>query len=521
MDAGGNIAAAYSVSSSSMLPGIRYAGRLLSDPLGTLGAETTLVQGAGAEVGTYRWGDYSSLSLDPSDDCTFWYTNEYFKTNGTSWSTRIGSFKFPSCGTAQSVTFSKMDLLFAGQPLNHASSSQSVTLRNQQSAALNVSSVAVSGDYSETDNCKPQVPANGSCTISVTFTPKAGGLRYGSITVSDDASNSPQVLNLSGNGQASTVTLSATKLSFTNQLLGTTSASKILTLTNAGPSTLSFSSLALSGTNASDFAETNTCVSSSPLAVSATCTATITFTPHAIATRTATLAINDTGNASPQTVSLTGVGTIVKFTPTAITFGTQVVGTTSSTKSVTVSNSSSSASLSITSVSVAGANPADFKMTNTCLNVTVPPAGSCTISVSFAPTAIGTRVATVTIADDGGGSPQSVSLTGPGTIAQLSTSALVFSSQAVGTKSSGKTVTLKNTSASAGLAISSVSISGTNLADFTQSNNCSGVTLSPGASCTVTVSFGPKATGGRAATLNIYENGGGSPRTVSLSGTGA
>jgi len=147
MDAGGNIAAAYSVSSSSMLPGIRYAGRLLSDPLGTLGAETTLVQGAGAEVGTYRWGDYSSLSLDPSDDCTFWYTNEYFKTNGTSWSTRIGSFKFPSCGTAQSVTFSKMDLLFAGQPLNHASSSQSVTLRNQQSAALNVSSVAVSGDY--------------------------------------------------------------------------------------------------------------------------------------------------------------------------------------------------------------------------------------------------------------------------------------------------------------------------------------------------------------------------------------
>jgi hypothetical protein len=100
MDGSGDIALGYSVSSATMRPAIRYTGRLASDPLNTMGSETTLTSGVGSQTGTlHRWGDYSSMSVDPSDDCTFWYTTEYLTVNGTfNWHTRIGSFRFPGCG---------------------------------------------------------------------------------------------------------------------------------------------------------------------------------------------------------------------------------------------------------------------------------------------------------------------------------------------------------------------------------------------------------------------------------------
>lgn len=100
MDKQGNIAVGYSVSSSSLHPAIRYTGRLASDPLNTLQAETSLIEGLGSQTGSNlsRWGDYSAMQVDPVDDCTFWYTNEYLNANGAfNWSTRIGSFKFASC----------------------------------------------------------------------------------------------------------------------------------------------------------------------------------------------------------------------------------------------------------------------------------------------------------------------------------------------------------------------------------------------------------------------------------------
>ncbi len=98
MDKVGNIALGYGVTSSTMFPSIAYTGRVPTDPLGTLEAEATVIAGTGSEIGTYRWGDYTSMSVDPVDDCTFWYTNQYLKSSGDfNWSTRIVLFKFPSC----------------------------------------------------------------------------------------------------------------------------------------------------------------------------------------------------------------------------------------------------------------------------------------------------------------------------------------------------------------------------------------------------------------------------------------
>jgi hypothetical protein len=98
-DKQGNIALGYSASSGTVNPSIRYTGRLASDALNTMQTENIIQPGGGSQTGSlHRWGDYSAMTVDPVDDCTFWYTNEYLKTSGSfNWSTRIASFKFPGC----------------------------------------------------------------------------------------------------------------------------------------------------------------------------------------------------------------------------------------------------------------------------------------------------------------------------------------------------------------------------------------------------------------------------------------
>ena len=107
MDQDGNMAAGFSVSDATIFPQIHYTGRLVGDPAGTMGqGEASIIDGTGAQLATSgRWGDYTSMRIDPSDDCTFWYTNQYqIATASFSWSTRIAAFKFPSCGAVAGAT---------------------------------------------------------------------------------------------------------------------------------------------------------------------------------------------------------------------------------------------------------------------------------------------------------------------------------------------------------------------------------------------------------------------------------
>lgn len=118
-DKNGSIAMGYSISSSSMYPGIRYAGRTADDILGRLEqGETVLVNGGGYQSAYNRWGDYSTMTIDPADDETFWYTQQYYTTSGTNWNTRIGSFKISGGGTAPPVDLNdavdNADLSFTG-----------------------------------------------------------------------------------------------------------------------------------------------------------------------------------------------------------------------------------------------------------------------------------------------------------------------------------------------------------------------------------------------------------------------
>ena len=101
MDGAGGIAAIYSLTSSSVAPSIRYTGRAATDPAGMMQDEGSIIDGAGGQSSISRWGDYASLNIDPSDDCTFWGTTEYTKENDGTWHTRVAAFNLPSCGTFQ------------------------------------------------------------------------------------------------------------------------------------------------------------------------------------------------------------------------------------------------------------------------------------------------------------------------------------------------------------------------------------------------------------------------------------
>jgi len=99
MDKMGNMALGYSTSSATAEPSIAMTGRLATDTLGSMATENVIWAGGGSQLTNLtRWGDYSAMTVDPGDDCTFWYTSEYLKSDGTfNWSTRIATFKFPNC----------------------------------------------------------------------------------------------------------------------------------------------------------------------------------------------------------------------------------------------------------------------------------------------------------------------------------------------------------------------------------------------------------------------------------------
>jgi hypothetical protein len=169
MDKAGDIAVGYSVSSSAMNPGIRYTGQVPSDLPGTLQAETSIIEGTGSQLSNLsRWGDYSSMSVDPVDDCSFWYTNEYLLTSGTfNWSTRIASFKFPSCGGAPTPDFS-------------ISATPSSVAVDPGTSAIYTVTVTPSNGYSGTVNLTVSGLPSGA---TASFNPASMGSPYGSSTL--------------------------------------------------------------------------------------------------------------------------------------------------------------------------------------------------------------------------------------------------------------------------------------------------------------------------------------------------
>jgi len=212
---------------------------------------------------------------------------------------------------------------------------------------------------------------------------------------------------------------------------------------------------------------------------------------------------------------------VASLSPTSLAFGNQTVGT-SAAKSITLSNTGTAA-LSISGFAITGTNSGDFTQTHNCL-ASLGAGASCIISVTFKPTATGTRTASVAVTDNATGSPQAAALSGSGVssgtstpVASLSPTSLAFGNQTVGT-SAAKSITLTNTGTGS-LSISGYAITGTNSSDFTKTTNCL-ASLGAGASCIISVTFKPTATGTRTASVAVTDNASGSPQRVGLSGSG-
>jgi 6-phosphogluconolactonase (cycloisomerase 2 family) len=210
------------------------------------------------------------------------------------------------------TTIAPPAISFAATPQSTTSAPQSISITNSGTAALHISSIHLSGpnagDFTASGCTAAAYAAGSTCIVALTFTPSATGPRTGMLTIADDATGSPQTVQIIGTGTAtstSAITLSAAAISFAATALGTTSPQQNITATSSGAAPAHIASVQLSGANAADFKLNNGCTASA-YAVNTACTLGLTFTPGAAGPRVATLTITDDAPNSPQTVALSG-----------------------------------------------------------------------------------------------------------------------------------------------------------------------------------------------------------------------
>lgn len=313
-----------------------------------------------------------------------------------------------------------------------------------------------------------------------------------------------QIPLLSG-ATLATMTLAPTALTFGNQAQQTASTPQTVTVTNSGTVALVISSVSASG----DFSETDNCVGT--VAPGGSCQAQVSFAPTATGTRTGVLTVFANVTSGQQTVSLTGMGVAapqITLTPTMLSFGGQVLNTTSSAQQLTISNTGG-ASVSLTSESVTGSFAIQ---TNTCGSTLAAQSG-CTLAIVFTPTQAGPASGVLTVVTAQG--TQTVSLSGSGATSATDTLAplsLSFAPTLEFSSSAPQTVTLTN-SGSTPLTAIQVQVNG----DFTVVNGCN-YTLNAQSSCTLTVTYTPHATGPETGAITVTDIL--RSQTVTLSGTG-
>jgi hypothetical protein len=323
-------------------------------------------------------------------------------------------------------------LHFGSQGVGTTSAPQTITISNPAGVSFNITNIIASGNFTQTNDCGASLAAGAHCTITVSFSPTSTELDSGAITVSDSTPSSPVAIPLSGTGvNGPALTASPGRAIFPSQTVGTSSKPLPVTLLNTGNSGLNITGISLTGQDPSDFTQTNNCGAS--LAAGGTCIVNVTFTPTTGGTRMASIAISGTGPGSPQSVELVGtaLGPAATLSPTALTFASQTVGTTSTAQTATLTNSGS-APLSITGISASG----DFAQTNTC-GTSLAIGSNCQISVTFSPTAAGNATGNITVAQSGGG-PQTVALSGIGVAAPDFTVGLASGSQGSQTIAAGQ-----------------------------------------------------------------------------------
>jgi len=276
-----------------------------------------------------------------------------------------------------------------------------VVITNWGTTDMTIGNISATGDFSYVGgNCKTELNPGRACNANVQFTPQASGLRSGILTVNDSGPDSPQSVNLFGDGTFLDLPILYPGLIFSLTNLGS-HAQQQVQLTNTGSSSITINQIQTVG----DFSETDNC--GGGLAAGSNCQMTVTFTPTGTSSRRGKLVIWDSDPASPHEGRLMGSGTAVLRKPGGLNL-TAEVGQTSNPKEVTVTNTSNT-SLYLPSISVA----APFNQTNDC-PTQLSAGGQCTISVTFTPTQQGQVQSKLYINDADLTSPQVVGLVGTG-----------------------------------------------------------------------------------------------------------
>ncbi len=345
---------------SSPLPGFSSVANIIADPTGPfVYLETSPIHGFAVASSTGYFTEIAGSPFSPAGDAAL-------------------LFSVPPGGQPISgpvATLSASALSFGSITVGNTSGPQTLTVTSGGGQALSLNTISISGadpsDFSKTDTCQtPTVLQPGKfCSITVTFAPAATGPRQATLSLTDNAPDSPQLIQLTGSGvapppPAPAVTLVPSAVSFPTTTVGTTAG------------------------------------------------------PLAASTRTAAISITDDATDSPQSVQLTGTGSTppptapaVTLTPPILSFGTVTEGTTNGPQTLTITNSGAG-TLHISSVVLGGTNAADFTMTTACSGAALAVNAACTISLTFSPVSTSQHTATITLTDDAPGSPQVINVGG-------------------------------------------------------------------------------------------------------------
>jgi hypothetical protein len=424
-------------------------------------------------------------------------------------------------GTPGAFSLAPASLNFGAVPLtSHPTSNLTgtvtgnpVTIANAVISGTNAADFAIGSS-----TCTGIVGAG--CTLPIIFTPSLAGAESATLTVTSNASNSPQAIALSGMGTAQ-ATVSPTSLSF-GTVKTTQSVTLSGTLTNNGAGTLSSIVESYSGNSQFALASATApdCQSTSILAPGASCNFALAFTPTAASSYTGTLSLASSMTGSPIAVAATGTGVAaapgLSLSPTSVAFGSAPV---SSPLLQTVTGTTSGGSVMFTSVAVSGANAADFVIgANTCTGTV---ATSCAIPITFTASIVGAESATLTVTSNATGSPQTVALSGAGSAqAAVNPTSLAFGSVFVGNSGTMQATFTNNGGANLTSVAASVSGSGFALITPTGTDCRASSTLVAKASCNIAVQFAPGSATSFSGSVSVASSMIGSPLSISLSGTG-
>jgi len=404
-------------------------------------------------------------------------------------------------------------------PLNVPSAVRNVTVTNTTGIPLTINSISLGGtnpgQFSQTNNCS-SLAVGASCIIGVTFRPTWANPVPMTATLNINVAEPAKFKTIGLTGTLDYLLTPAALPAFSTPL-NVPSAVKNVTVTNTTGAPLTISSIALGGTNPGQFSQTNNCGSS--LAVGASCVIGVTFRPTWAnpVPSAATLNVNVAAPALSKTIALTGALDYL-LTPAALPAFVTPLNVPSAVKNVTVTNTTG-VPLAISSISLGGTNPGQFSQTNTC-GSSLAVGASCVVSVTFRPTWANPAPSAATLNVNVAAPAASKVIALIGTLDYtLSPSTLAVFHSPLNVPSAAKNVTVSNTTGNA-LAISSISIGGTNPGQFSQTNNC-GTSLAVGSSCVISVTFRPTwvNTVPMSATLNLNVATPATSKSIVLSGT--